>query len=91
MEFDEFEEAFRNAYYDALAYKKDVVVDGYTIFRKWYVLNHFLDHEATFPGTYTVDREVDSVFADDSYAKDFYDLYSEWITEDNELEQTEQN
>lgn len=86
MNFDDFEEAFRNAYYDALAYKKDVVVDGYTLFRKWYVLNYFLDNEAAFPGTYTVDMEVDSIFSDDSYAKTFYEIYLDWVDDDNEIE-----
>ena len=89
MEFDEFKEAFRDAYYDALAYKKDVVVDGYTFFRKWYVLNYFLDNEALFPGHYTVEREVESVFADDSYAETFYDFYLQCVKDDNEIEQTE--
>lgn len=93
MEFDEFNEAFRNAYYDALAYKKDVVVDGYTFFNKWYIMNYFLDHEKEYSGTYTVGLEIDTIFEDDSYAEAFYELYLDWVAADNLLEQneTEQN
>lgn len=89
MEFDEFKEAFRDAYYDALAYKKDVVVDGYTFFKKWYILNYFLDNEEAFPGQYTVEREVSEIFSDDSYAKTFYEFYLEWVNDDNEIEKAE--
>lgn len=89
VSFDEFKEAFRDAYYDALAYKKDVVVDGYTFFRKWYVMNYFLDHESEYPGQYTVGMEIESIFADDSYAKTFYEVYLEWVDDDNMIEQNE--
>ena len=86
LNFEDFKEKFRDAYYDALENRKEVVVDGYTFFEKWYIKNHFLDHEKAFPGDYSVEREVSSLFEDDSYAENFYEIYTEWVNEDNENE-----